>query len=485
MNKRPSEVDITLHNSLVKDKQVFSPLKEGHVSMYHCGPTVYNFIHVGNLRAFIIADLVRRVFEFNGYTTTQVMNITDIGHLQSDADDGEDKMTLALKREGLELNLDSMKLVALKYYDAFRIDLEKANVLPAHLYPFASDHIAEDITFVEKLLSQGNAYKTTDGIYFDTQSLERYGKLGGTGGTEDQSESRIGLEEESEKKSFRDFAVWKFNPELGYDAPFGKGFPGWHLECSVMSMKYLGDTFDIHTGGVDHISVHHNNEIAQSEAISHKLLANYWLHNEHVIVEGGNKMAKSGGNFITLEVLESKGISALGFRYWLLGASYRTKMEFSFEAAEQAEQGYKNLVLKVARIILNKDTNKSDEDVSFHINEFRKIINDDLNSARALAYLHEKVLGDKILSDESKFLIIKSTDEALGLNLIEEAENINDLLNNAEHIPEEIRLIAEKRQIARLEKNWKVADELRDEIFNKGYELKDTNSSYTLQKRLI
>lgn len=355
--------DIILFNTLKKEKEIFKPISEGHVGMYHCGPTVYNYIHVGNLRAFIAADLVRRLFEFNGYTVKQIMNVTDIGHLQSDADDGEDKMTLALKREGKELSLANMRAVADKFYNAFRFDLDEVNVLPAHLYPFASEHVDEDILFIEKLISGGHAYISGDGVYFDTNSIVNYGRLGGVSNTEKDVRSRIDdassdqetadtTDTKHTKKNFRDFAVWKFNPELGYDASFGKGFPGWHIECSVMSNKYLGEKFEIHTGGVDHIFVHHNNEIAQCEALSHEIMANYWLHNEHVIIDGGKKMAKSGESFITLDTLKEKGISPIGFRYWLLGASYRTQMQFSFEAIQQAEQGYKNLVSKITKYML-------------------------------------------------------------------------------------------------------------------------------------
>lgn len=532
-------MEIRLFNTLSRQKEVFKPLKPGHISMYHCGPTVYNFVHIGNLRSFIMADTIRRVFEFNGYTTTQVMNVTDIGHLQSDADDGEDKMTLALKREGKPFSLEAMRVVANTYYDAFRIDLEKVNVHPAHYYPFASDHIAEDIAFIESLIEKGHAYQAKDGIYFDTATLPHYGRLGksktaaengdnGSDGSENyetNTESRIGQDsiKESGKKNFRDFAVWKFNNELGYEASFGKGFPGWHIECSVMSMKYLGNTFDIHTGGEDHIPVHHNNEIAQSEAISGQLLANYWLHNAFIVIEGGKKMAKSGENFITLQTLEEWHISPLAFRYWLLGASYRMPMQFSKQALENAQNSYRSYISTIIGILkqdenlikllsknlseelsLNldysndseysggKSSNKSSkspltgishEKIENHINAFTEIINNDLSTADGLAYIWT-MFKDESLSPEQKIAIIHRADAVFGLDGIETAvaEIQKKEVKMQTEVPAHIKEMAAARQKARQEKNWAEADRLRMELTTAGYEIVDgTNDSYTIE----
>lgn len=292
---------VFLYDTLKKEKREFSPIKEGEVSMYHCGPTVYDYLHIGNLRTFLLADFLRRVFEFNGYKVHQVMNITDIGHLTSDADSGDDKMTKALIREGKELTLENMKQLALFYSDVFKNDLKNLNILTPNSLPMASDHIQEDIDLISLLTKKGFTYKTSDGLYFDTLKYPEYGKLGGIS-VIDEKELQSRLAQNSEKKDPRDFALWKFNNTLGYEAPWGKGFPGWHIECSAMSMKYLGESFDIHTGGIDHISVHHNNEIAQSESVTGKPLANYWLHGAFLTVKD-SKMAKSSGEFITLKSL--------------------------------------------------------------------------------------------------------------------------------------------------------------------------------------
>lgn len=509
---------IYLFNTLKKEKEVFNPIKKGHVSMYHCGPTVYNFAHIGNLRAYVAADILRRVFEFNNYTVTQVMNITDIGHLQSDADDGDDKMTLALRRENLPFTLEAMRTVANRFYDAFRADLEELNIRPANYYPFASDHIEDDILFIKNLLENGHAYATDDGIYFDTDSIRDYGKLGGVSSGEagDKVESRLssagGLDDSEvreggfakiPKRNFRDFAVWKLNSELGYDAEFGKGFPGWHIECSVMSMKYLGDTFDIHTGGTDHISVHHNNEIAQSEAKSGRLLANYWLHNEHLIIDGGKKMAKSGESFITLDSVVNHHISPMGFRYWVLGASYRSQLQFSFEALLQAEQGYQNLIDKIALIIRQENEIEGSDDVAdgtegfehiddsvqeaVHIDHwtenFTQAINNDLDTASGLALFHT-MLKNPELEPSTKIKLIESFDQVFGLELIMIATEKAKIIEAAENtpIPEEIRELAEKRLLARQEKNWAESDHIRDQIKMKGFEIKDEENSYTISK---
>ncbi len=536
-------MEIYLHNTLTKQKELFKPAKPGHVSMYHCGPTVYNNAHIGNLRAYIAADVLRRTFELNDYTVSQIMNITDIGHLQHDEiDAGDDKMTLALRREGKELTRENMKELALKYFDAFRADEEKVNILPANLYPFASEHIAEDIDFIEKLIAKGNAYVAEDGVYFDTASLPDYGKLGGLATDASTTESRIGDEEiaKSRKKSPRDFAVWKFNEELGYETSFGKGFPGWHIECSVMSMKYLGgvdemdektagngdhsahshdghahhidwakfETFDIHTGGIDHIPVHHNNEIAQTEAISGKPLARYWLHNAHLIIEGGKKMAKSGESFITLETLENKGISPLGFRYWVLGGGYRTSLQFSYEALENAERAYRSLVEKVAHIrlqagieslswksfsdldsYLEETSSQLDAETADRIEKLKSLINDDLNTPKVLAFLNESVLNNanekNALNSFHKMHLIKTADIVLGLDLLEASKQLANAQIANSIVPPEIKQLAEKRKEARANKSWDESDDLREQINTLGYDIKDVDDGYIVSKKLV
>ena len=467
--------DIFLHNTLTGEKELFKPLKEGEVSMYNCGPTVYNYAHIGNLRSYVFADILRRTFEYNGYKVNQVINVTDIGHLSSDNDDGEDKMTKALKREGKPLTLEAMREVANFYFNEFKKDLTALNIeLPEH-FPFASDHIQEDIDLVQTLTDKGFTYTTSDGIYFDTSKFPEYGKLGNI---KVGDESRIGVN--SEKKNYRDFAVWKFNNELGYDAPFGKGFPGWHIECSAMSVKYLGPEFDIHTGGIDHIPVHHNNEIAQSVCAGNPY-ARVWMHNAHLNMateNGSEKMAKSGDNFITLQTLKDKGIDPLALRYLFLTAHYSTPMDFSFEAIEGANKTLK----KIRRFINNKpqsDNNLSQERINEIIynnkKNFTKCINDNLDTPFAITFLWgNKTEEDLDLKDgiiygvlpwEEKRKLILDFDKVLGLEL--------DKVETFE-IPEEVQNLIKERDLARNDKNFAKSDELRAKIEEFGFEVKDT-----------
>ena len=470
--------DITLYNTLGKTKQKFIPITEGMVGMYHCGPTVYDYPHIGNLRSYVFADTLRRVFEYNGYKVNQVINITDIGHLSSDADDGEDKMTKAIKREGKTMTLESMREIADLYYKSFRDASNDLNIVPATTYPFASDHIKEDIEMISTLLLKDIAYKTSRGIYFDTSKKTDYGKLGQVEG----DESRIG--EDSEKRNYKDFAVWKFDDKLGYDTPFGKGFPGWHIECSAMSAKYLGNSFDIHTGGVDHIPVHHNNEIAQSEcAHDGAPLANYWMHNAFLIFDGG-KMAKSSGTFITIETLKEKGISPLAYRYWLLTARYSTAINFSYEALEDATRAYSKLIDSVSSVIkgivdastdrLPKET--SEHFVNYQIN-FYNFVNDDLDTPKAIALIWS-LLKDVEIENDEKIKLIENFDKVLGLDIIKlagEKASAAEILE--EELPQEIKLLIEAREKARQNKDWAEADLLRIKINELGYKVEDLGNN--------
>ncbi len=456
---------IHLHNTLSGTKELFTPLKQGllggllgkpHVGMYHCGPTVYNYIHIGNLRAFFLADITRRMFEANGYRVKQIMNVTDVGLLESD--NAEDKMTIALKREGKPLTLEAMRELADFYTDAFVNDLKALNIQIPHKLPKASEHIAEDITVVKKLEKKGLTYKITDGIYFDTSKTDDYGKLGGVPDLNNE-QTRIG--QNSEKKNPRDFALWKFNDSLGWESPWGKGFPGWHIECSAMSMKYLGESFDIHTGGIDLIPIHHNNEIAQSEHATGHSFAKYWLHNAFVNV-GDAKMAKSAGNYITLKTLIEKGYSPLDYRYFLLGARYSTPLSFSFEALDAAHTAYTKLIRTVSALPTG---GKADV---VRVQEAYTFAADDLDTPKVLAYVWE-LLKDATISDADKRATILKIDIVLGLKLDTVPLEPVDV-----SIPKEISLLAEARTIARTQKDWKKSDELRDEIAKHGYEVKDT-----------
>lgn len=467
---------IQLHNTLTGEKDDFKPLKEGSVSMYNCGPTVYDYAHIGNLRAYVFADTLRRMFEYNGYKVNQVINVTDIGHLSSDSDDGEDKMTKAIKREGKPLTLSAMREVADFYFEKFKQDLQSLNIeMPEH-FPFASDHITEDIELVQKLEKKGFTYKTSDGIYFDIKKFPEYGKLGNIKISED-TESRIGVN--PEKRNSQDFAVWKFNDELGYDAPFGKGFPGWHIECSVMSVKYLGSEFDIHTGGIDHIPVHHNNEIAQSVCAGDPY-AHYWMHNAHLNIateSGEDKMAKSGGNFITLNTLREKKIDPLALRYVFLGARYSSPLTFSWETLEGAQTALlrlKSFVHKNQRLYINgsevAEGNNPKEYLDGYIEKFTSFINDDLDTPRALAFIYS-VIEDRSLYDKEKINLILNFDLVLGLNLASSKEFI---------IPDEVLKLMQERDVARAEKDFTKSDELRNKIEKLGFKVKDTESGTQL-----
>jgi cysteinyl-tRNA synthetase len=460
-------MNIFLHNTLTGKKEEFVPIEPGKISMYNCGPTVYDYAHIGNLRSYVFADVLRRMFEYNGYEVNQVINITDIGHLSSDADNGEDKMTKALKREGKPMTLEAMREIADVYFGKFKEDLISLNIkLPQH-FPFASDHIKEDIEVVEKLVEKGFAYKTSDGMYFDTEKFPDYGKLGGV--SKDADHGRI--ETNSEKKNFRDFAVWKFNEELGYDAPFGKGFPGWHIECSAMSRKYLGQPFDIHTGGIDHIPVHHNNEIAQSEAAYDTELAKVWMHNAFLTVDSG-KMAKSEGNFITLNILKERGIDPLAYRYLLLTAHYSSPLNFSWEALEGADVALKRL----RKSANDKVSIESAEDPRITPQRkaiFNGYINDNLDTPAALEMLWD-VARTKNISFEEKNKIMLDFDRVLGLQL--------DKVEKFE-IPEEVQKLIKERDKARTEKDFAKSDELRKEIESFDFEVMDTPEGTKVEKK--
>jgi cysteinyl-tRNA synthetase len=454
--------EIYLHNNLSHKKEIFTPIETDKVRMYNCGPTVYDYVHIGNLRSYVFADTLRRTLEWNGYNVEQIVNITDIGHLSSDADDGDDKMTKALKREGKPMTLKAMREIADFYFEKFKEDLKLLNIKPATNYPFASDHIEEDKILIQKLIDKGFTYQTSDGLYFDTSKDSHYGALGQISkdkDTVDENHSRIGVS--GEKKNSRDFALWKFNKELGYEASWGAGFPGWHIECSAMSMKYLGETFDIHTGGIDHIPIHHNNEIAQSENATGKRFANFWLHNAFVNISGA-KMAKSAGNFTRLIDLVSDGYSPIAYRLLLLQSHYASQMQFSPEALSGVQEAlygiYKNISLLPEGGVV--DTNFS--------KKFEEAINDDLNTPRAVAVMFELLKSD--IDPANKRSTILAFDEVLGLEIKEGSSLIK---KETSEIPEEIKKLLADRESARKNKKFEEADSIRKTIEEKGYIIED------------
>jgi len=451
-------MNIYLQNTLTKKKDIFMPIKDGEVGLYTCGPTVYNFAHIGNLRSFIFADILKRTLTYNGYNVKHIMNVTDIGHLSSDADEGEDKMVNALKREGKPMTLNGLKEVGQYYFTKLTKDFDKLNILPADIYPYASDELPAQIELINKLLAVGYAYKISDGIYFDTKKLLSYGRLGKS--TSDDY-SRVGVN--TEKRNIRDFALWKFSDEggIGFEATFGRGFPGWHIECSAMSMKYLGEQFDIHTGGIDHIQVHHNNEIAQSEAATGKILANYWLHNEHLTISK-DKMAKSGDNFITLKTLEEKGIAPFAYRYYLLTSRYSTRMDFSFEALNASQTSFARLTAFLREATLYGTIH------SEYREKFLEAINNDLDTPKAIALMWD-IIKDENVSLEDKKATILDFDKVLGLGLGGGLTSSYEKFD----IPKDVEVLLEKRKIAKESRDFALSDHLRKTIENKGFSIKD------------
>ncbi len=455
-----------LFNTLTRSKEEFIPIEPGKAGIYCCGPTVYNFAHIGNLRAYFFEDILKRVLIYNGYEVNHIMNITDVGHLVSDEDDGEDKMEKGSAREG-----KTVWEIAEFYTDAFKKDIALLNVLPPTVYCKATDFIKEQIEMVECLDKKGFTYKTNDGVYFDTSKFPEYGKMALLDVEGLEEGKRIAFSDE--KKSKTDFALWKFSPkgqkrQMEWDSPFGTGFPGWHIECSAMSIKFLGKHFDIHCGGVDHIPIHHTNEIAQAEACTGEKFVNYWLHGEFLIEEKG-KMSKSAGEFLRLQTLIEKGYSPLDYRYFLLMTHYRKKIKFSFGNLDAARNGFNNLKNKIKEVISvyeNKKDVSNNENVINYISRLYDSINDDLNVSEALALTWD-VLKDDALNADEKIYLVNDFNKILGLELDKiEADRTED-------VPEEIIALANKRKEAKANKDFKLADELRQKIKELGYELLD------------
>lgn len=457
---------IRLFNTLTDTKEVFEPENEdGPVRIYECGPTVYGRQHIGNLRAFVLWDFLRRTFEYAGYEVKQVINITDFGHLESDADSGEDKMSKGLRREGMEVNIKNMKKLGEKYEKIFKQDLADLNVKSPDHWPRASEQIQEDIELVQTLHEKGFAYITENGIYFDTSKDEDYGKLaGGIDRSDDNAE--FGRIDTTHKKNARDFALWKFDDALGWNSPWGKGFPGWHVECSVMSENFLGIPFDIHTGGIEHIRIHHTNEIAQTENACNETMANYWLHNDHLQLDG-TKISKSLGNVLYLDDIKECGFSPLTLRYFFMNAHYRSEQNFTWEALSDAKRSLNRLREHV------RETSASTEVDSKYKEQFKGKLFDDLNMPEVLAVVWEMV-RDNELSADTKAATLLDFDRVLGLEL--------DTTHVSE-IPDEIQTLADKRQQARKNENYEKADNLRQQIKEKGFEVRDTDEGQEIVEK--
>lgn len=462
-----------VYNTLTRGKDEFIPMNKNKVGMYTCGPTVYNYAHIGNLRTYIFEDVLKKSLEYAGYKVKHVMNVTDVGHLQSDGDEGEDKMLLGATREH-----KTVWEIAKHYEDAFFDDCRKLNIKRPNVVCRATEHIDDMIKFIQKLEEKGYTYQANGNVYFEIDKFPDYTKLANLSIDELEAGSRI--EVDPHKKNPLDFVLWftnsKFaNQIMQWDSPWGRGFPGWHLECSAMSVKYLGERLDIHCGGIDHIPVHHTNEIAQSEAVLGHKWVNYWMHGEFLVLDGG-KMSKSSGDFLTVSRLEEEGFTPLDYRYFCLQSKYRKQLVFSFESLRDAANSFKALKKKIAAILENIDENQRiDYDkVNQYKNKFVSTISDDLNIANAFTVLNE-VIKDAELNNKEKASLIEDFDRVFSLDLmkIEKEEtpcNVDaDLVNS---------LIAE-RNAARAAKDYKKSDEIRNKLAEMNIEVLDTKEGTT------
>ncbi|MFH1982054.1 MAG: cysteine--tRNA ligase [Pseudomonadota bacterium] len=466
-----TEMDVFLYNTLTRTKERFVPIDNGHVGLYTCGPTVYNFAHIGNLRTFLFEDILKRVLIYNGLDVRHIMNITDVGHLTGDRDMGEDKMEKGAEREG-----KTAWDIAAFYTEAFKRDIRALNILDPTIWVKATDTIPEQIELIRILEKKGFTYKTSDGIYFDTARLPDYAKLSRQNREALQEGARV--EKNLEKRNPTDFALWKYSlpgvqRQMEWDSPWGAGFPGWHIECSAMSMKYLAERLDIHCGGSDHIDVHHTNEIAQSEAATGKPFFNFWMHGEFLNIQGGKKMAKSEGNFLTLEnAFTAQDIDPLVFRYAAFLSHYRKPMEYSDESVTAARNGLRHLRQQVRRLVASAGETAAGVDETFR-DKFLEPLNDDLNMPRAMAVVQELLKSD--LPDAVKLATVRNFDAAvLALDLDRPEADVA--------IPEAVAALVAARTQARKEKNWALSDELRDRLTAMGWVVKDTPDGMLVTK---
>ncbi len=490
---------LQFHNTLTQTLQPFSPLRPDLVKMYNCGPTVYGTQHIGNMRAAVFADLLRRTLEEWGYTVKQTINITDFGHLTSDADEGDDKMSTGLKREGMALTLENMRILAEKYAQEYFNDIETLGLtLDKITFPRASDYIAEQISVIQTLEEKGYAYVTSQGVYFEVSRFPEYGKLGNINLEGQMEGARV--QENSEKRGPFDFILWKSDDTLGWESPWGLGFPGWHIECTAMIFAILGKQIDIHTGGIEHIPVHHNNEIAQAEAASGKKFVQYWLHYDHITIDG-KKISKSLGNTIYLRDIQEKNISPFTLRYWFMTANYRSSANFTWDALEASATAlgrlqrmyreYKDESLKPQNNSLEPSlrgsskqssieskkpglllSNRDRKDDQFE-QEFLEAIGNDLDTPKALALVWDYMKTDT--SPAQKLSALELANRLLGLGF-EYADSTASQKTSItiENTPPEVQALLQAREEARKNKDFTKADELRNKILELGFEVKDT-----------
>ncbi|MBF6612448.1 MAG: cysteine--tRNA ligase [Chloroflexi bacterium] len=483
---------LLIYNTLTRKKDLFVPLKPGEVGMYTCGPTVYNYAHIGNLRTYVFEDVLRRVLLYDGFDVKHVMNITDVGHLSSDADEGEDKMIKAMRREG-KTPWD----IARFYTDAFFHDTERLNILRPTIVSPATEHIPEMIALVQCLVDKGHAYTISDGVYYDVATFPSYGELSRQSLEEQEAGARV--EVNPEKHNAADFALWKrADPThaMRWDSPWGQGYPGWHIECSAMSMEYLGDTFDLHCGGVDHIPVHHENEIAQSEGCTGELFVRYWVHGEFLLINAG-KMSKSagaaedpgitgevrdmgegieplnkgGGGFLTLQKLIDQGYDPIAYRYFCFSAKYRAQLNYTEEAMGAAARALDNLYDFVYRASQMPSVEETGDGWQQEYKErFIAAINDDLNIPGALGEVHKLITEANRREQPAAILpTLYDWDRVLGLRLKEKAQE-----RKAESLPAELQTLLDERQAARKARDFARADALRAQLREAGIEIEDT-----------
>ena len=456
-----------IYNTLTRQKEEFKSNIEDEVRMYTCGPTVYNYAHIGNLRAYLFMDNLRRVLKYNGYKLKHVMNITDVGHLVSDADEGEDKMMKAARRE----NKDPYEIAEF-YMNAFFKDLDDLNVDRPEIIARATEHIKIMEEYVKKIIENGYTYQTDDTIYFDTSKLDKYGVLSNRKVEDQKAGARV--EFDTGKKNISDFALWIKAPEnhiMKWDSFFGKCYPGWHLECSAMGYKYLGENFDIHTGGIDHIPIHHENEIAQSKGFSGKIPANYWMHVNFMLVNG-EKMSKSLGNVYTLSDLKEKGYEPMDFKMLMFTSTYRSQMNFTWDALDSAKVSLQRLREGYLKELDGND--RIDElEIKDYENRFSEAINDDLNMPVAMSVVWDIIKNQKKSKDFANLLL--KFDEVLGLDL-------KNYKKQDDKLPDEIIELVSKRDEARNSKDWAESDRIRDLLISKGYKVQDTKEGTVVKK---
>jgi cysteinyl-tRNA synthetase len=461
------ETPFRVFNTETNQLEIFTPENPKRVLMYSCGPTVYDYVHIGNLRAFVFADILKRSLLHYGYNVEQTINLTDFGHLTDDGDAGEDKMMKGLKREGMPVTLSAMRDLSSRYIDAFYDDCDALHILPPTTWSRASDYIEAQIRLVETLAGKGYTYETSDGVYFDIQKFPKYGRLGHIDIEKLQSGARVAVN--SEKRHPADFAVWK-KGLLGWESRFGKGFPGWHIECSAMAIATLGKSIDLHTGGVDLAPIHHNAEIAQCECATGKTFSRYWMHNAFITIDN-SKIGKSLGNAINVRHLIDRGFSGTDYRYWLLTSHYRSPINFSWEALQAAKQA----LFRLRRFVYEDYRQKAGTPDAAYVDKFKEHLGNDLDTPAAIALLWQ-ITKDETLDDATKCATIHVFDSVLDIGLRDDlAEGVKTLgVLTSEAIPAEVHELVGKREAARIARNWLLADTLREAINLKGFAVEDT-----------